>query len=353
MNVRTLVAAALLCCAQIACAQDKPPALGTIAFPTSGSGDARKEFITGVLALHSFWYEEARDHFRKAQQLDSTFGMAYWGEAMSYDNALQTQSGQGNEKAGEAVVARLDQLDGKKTLRWNDVERGFLQAIRERFQPGRDRDARRQAYADSMADLAQKYPEDDEVIAFTAVAVMGVPGYAIEDPGNVVAIAGRLEQIFLRNPQHPGALHYLIHVYDSPTYALMGIRQARLYAQIAPASSHALHMPSHIFRQLGMWKEMEKSNEAAFAASVAWQQRTKRPIYMRDFHSLDWLLEARLRQKDMAGAKKVIDDVDAMEKERRSKGEEWGRFKEYASALRAAFASPGDFAPRVPEEHQH
>jgi hypothetical protein len=313
--------------------------LGHITFPTSASGKAQQEFITGVLALHSFWYDEARDHFRAAQKIDPGFGMAYWGEAMSYDNALNTHPEQGSEEAGTEVIQRMDELDHAGSLRWTEIERGFAGAVRQRFAAGRSPEQRRQGYVAAMSDMAKSYPDNDEVVAFTALALLAMPGFDNRNPAYVVSVAGRLEQVYERNPNHPGALHYLIHLYDTPTFALMGLRQAKRYARIAPASSHALHMPSHIFRQLGMWEESAKSNAAAYAASVAWQKSTGRPVTARDFHALDWLMEADLRLGRRDEAKKVLDEVAAVEQEIRQARLPAGNFAQVASALRADYAS--------------
>jgi len=154
----------------------------------------------------------------------------------------------------------------------------------------------------------------------------------------VVAVAGRLEQVYERNREHPGALHYLIHVYDTQTFAMMGLRQARIYARIAPASSHALHMPSHIFRHLGMWDDVAASNEDAYAASVAWQERTGRPLHMRDYHALDWLLDAYLRLGRLDDARGVMTELDAVEAEIDRRGEEPGQFPSLAETLRTYYS---------------
>lgn len=315
------------------------PLLGEISFPTSASGEAQAEFITGVLALHSFWYEEARDHFLAAQKRDPGFGMAYWGEAMTFDNALDTNPDPGSEERGAQVVERMDALDAKGALRWSALERGFADAVRQRFQPGSAQADRRQAYVTAMTQLAKQFPDNDEVIAFTALALLAMPGFDVNNPAYVVAVASRLEQVYERNPRHPGVLHYLIHVYDTPAFAAMGLRQAQRYAKIAPAASHALHMPSHIFRQLGMWEETAASNADAYAASVSWQKRTGRPVAMRDFHALDWLMEANLRLGRMDAARAVLKELDDVENEIKRTGGESGRFEEVAKALRADYAA--------------
>jgi len=316
--------------------------LGSLDFPTSGSEEAQEEFVVGVLALHSFWYEEARDHFIQAQDLDSAFGMAYWGEAMTYDNAFRTAQGNENEELGAAVVARMDQLDFEGKLTWTEREQGYANAVRWRF-AATSFEVRRRDYAEAMEQLSLRYPEDNEATVFAALALMALPGFDRENPLHTVTVASRLEEIYERNQEHPGVLHYLIHVYDTETFALMGLRQARRYAEIAPASSHALHMPSHIFRFLGMWSEVAASNEDAYQASVRWQDHTGRPLHVRDFHALDWLLDAYLRLSRFEDAKRLMDELDKIELEIRRRGEEWGEFPNIAGQLREYYrgAVPG------------
>ncbi len=318
----------------------EPPLLGSIEFPTTGSSQAGSSFNMGVLALHSFWYEQAREYFLEAQQLDPDFGMAWWGEAMSYDNALLTEADQaGYELQGERVVARMNALDAAGLLVWDERERGFAEAVRRRFAPGYGMAERRQDYASAMEGLSLRYPDDDEITTFTALALMALPGFDREQPLHVVTVAARLEEVYERNREHPGALHYLIHVYDTRTFAAMGLRQARAYARIAPSSSHALHMPSHIFRHLGMWPEVAASNEDSWRASVIWQERTGRPLHMRDYHALDWLLDACLRLGRIEQARRIMDELDEIEAEIARRGEPWGHFPSVAESLRGHYLS--------------
>ena len=314
--------------------------LGTIDFPTSGAADAQDAFRLGVLALHSFWYAEARDQFMRARELDRRFGMTYWGEAMTYDNAFLTgHGGEDQERLGEEVVARMDNLDAAGNLTWTERERGYANAIRWRFAANYSFAERRQGYLEAMEDLSLRYPDDDEATVFAALALMAMPGFDREQPVHVVTVAGYLEQVYERNRQHPGALHYLIHVYDTQTYALMGLRQARIYAGIAPASSHALHMPSHIFRHLGMWDEVASSNEDAYAASVSLQERSGRPLHMRDYHSMDWLLDAYLKLDRLEDARRLMNELDQVEAEISRRGEDPGQFPALAETMRTYFRS--------------
>lgn len=325
---------------------DEPPRaaeetlLGHIEFPTSGSAEAQAPFILGVLALHSFWYEQARDYFIEAQALDPQFGMAWWGVAMSYDNAFLTEPDQAEyERQGENAVARMNERDAAGQLVWSERERGYAGAVRRRFAPGYGVAERRQDYAQVMEQLSLRYPEDDEITAFTALALMALPGFDREHPLHVVTVAGRLEEVYERNRKHPGALHYLIHVYDTQTFAAMGLRQARIYAEIAPASSHALHMPSHIFRHLGMWPEVAASNEASYQASAAWQERTGRPLHMRDYHAMDWALDAYVKMGRIDQAQRIMEELDEIEAEIVRRGEGFGRFATTVETLRTYYES--------------
>lgn len=302
-------------------AQEESLDLGSIDFPVSATGEARHQFEVGVLALHSFWYEEARDHFRKARELDPEFAMAYWGEAMTHQHLLWGPAGEEGLAAGRDVLRQLDRRAAEQGLDWTDRERAWVEAVRRLY--GEDgHEERRQAFAAVMESLAERYPEDDEAEIFAALARMAVPGFELDDPEDVVSVAAPLERVYRRRPEHPGVLHYLIHVYDSPTFARMGLRQARVYADIAPASSHALHMPSHIFRELGMWEEMAASNEEAYRASVGWQERTDRPLHARDFHAYDWLHDAYLALGRYRDARELVEGLRELEARARREGQE-------------------------------
>jgi hypothetical protein len=296
--------------------------LGSIDFPTSASGEAQTEFLTGVLALHSFWYPEARDHFRRAQELNPQFAMAYWGEAMTHDHPLWDQH---DNAAGRAILDEMDAVRAQRGLTWSGREQEYVDAIRTLYMGEGGIEARRTAYAEAMQQLAAQHPNDDEAAAFSALAQMSVDGFDLDEAGDVVPVAAQLEELYRRHDRHPGVLHYLIHVYDSDTFAPLGLRPARTYAEVAPASSHALHMPSHIFRQLGQWERVVASNQDAYQASVGWQQRTNRPLHMRDYHSYGWLMDAYLaldRLDDACGLMQELASIIATAEER---GEDLGR----------------------------
>ena len=293
--------------------------LGRIDVRTSATGEAAREIETGMLALHSFWYDEARDHFRAAERLDPGAALALWGEAATYDHPLW---GQHDSTAARAVFARVDSLRAAGALHASPREAGYLEALQILFAAGPPLSARRDLYADATARLATADPTDDEAAVFAALAAMSQDDFDLAT--DVEPVAAALEAVYRRNPKHPGAVHYLIHVYDSPGFAERGLPAAEAYAALAPESSHALHMPSHIFRELGLWTEVEASNRAAYDASVAWQMRTNRPVAARDYHALSWLLDALLAQGRFADARAVVATAEADARLAAERGEALG-----------------------------
>lgn len=304
-------------------AQESGLELGTIDFPTSVSGEAQNEFLTGVLALHSFWYPEARDHFRKARKLDPDFAMAYWGEALTHDHPLW---GQHDQEAGAEV---LNALSGRRSPKMDAREQDYIDAARLLFEPGAGMDERRENYAKAMNALAKRYPQDDEALVLSALASMTVPGYNYSNPGvrDAVPIAAKLEGLYRRNPEHPGAMHYLIHLYDNGKFAELGLRPADDYSKVAYSSPHAIHMPSHIYKQLEMWDKVIEANIRAYESSVDWQQRTGRPLHDRDFHSYRWLFEAYLEIEEYRKACDIMVELRDMISKAGQRGEDSGRIR--------------------------
>jgi tetratricopeptide (TPR) repeat protein len=140
------------------------------------------------------------------------------------------------------------------------------------------------------------YPDDLDAAAFYALSLLGL--VRSEDKGfRLQARAGAIAlDVYQKNPDHPGAAHYIIHAFDDPDHAILALPAARRYASIAPEAHHARHMPAHIFLQLGMWPEAAASNEAAWESSDVWMKRKHLSLNVRDYHSLHWLLYAYLQQ---------------------------------------------------------
>ncbi len=276
--------------------------LGKITFPTSGSPAAQAHFIRGVLFLHSFEYRDAREAFHEAQRLDPGFAMAAWGEAMTYNEPLWFAQ---DAQAARRVLSRLAATPAERQAKApTDREKAYLGAVDVLYGPG-TKEERDLAYADAMRRLHAAYPDDHEATAFYALALIG-SCHRGRDFRVYMQAAALAEEIYSENPEHPGALHYLIHSYDDPIHAPLGLRAARVYARVAAEAAHALHMPSHIFFALGMWDESVKSNEDAWAASRRSATRRGEPVDAGGYHALWWLHYAYLQQGRYGDARRVL-----------------------------------------------
>ncbi len=326
-----------------------PLSLGSIDFPNSAEGEAEQEFLTGVLALHSFWYPEARDHFRRARELDPRLAIAYWGETMTHDHPLWQQH---DQEAGMEVLNALDEQIAGEGVDWTGRERMYVEAARALFNPELSMEERRVAWAEQTRAITEAHPEDDEALAFNALAQMTLPSHDYDDPEpqKVTAIASELENLYQRNPQHPGAMHYLIHVYDNDTFAPLGLRPADDYADVAYSSSHAIHMPSHIYRQLGMWQEVIDANIAAWEASIEWQQESDRPLRDRDYHAYNWLFDTYMQVEEYGNACDVLSNVRSIRDEAESMGEEPGRIPSVIEHMSSQYEEEGGEAAPACEE---
>ena len=271
--------------------------LGKVVFPTSGSPEAQTHFLRGLAALHSFWFEEALDEFRASTKIDPNFVMGYWGEAMAHNHPLWAEQ---DTEAARKVLTNIKDLS-KVTAR----EKAFVEAVRLLYGPG-DKLARDKAYSAAMEKLYRAYPDDLEAACFYSLSLLGTvrPG----DKGyRRQALAGAIAlDIYKKNPDHPGAAHFIIHAFDDPEHAIIALPAARRYAEIAPEAHHARHMPAHIFLQLGMWPEAAASNESAWAVSDAWVKRKSLALTARDYHSLHWLAYVYLQQGRYAKAEGLL-----------------------------------------------
>src|SRR5438045_9265633 len=140
-----------------------------------------------------------------------------------------------------------------------------------------------------MGTLSRQFPDDDEAAAFHALSLLATIPSGGRNPEVSLKAGAIATAILKKNPQHPGAAHYALHAFDDGEHAAMGLEAARAYAQIAPASSHARHMPSHVFLPLGLWDEAVASDKSAFAASVEYVKRNGLTSSQLDFHGLPWL----------------------------------------------------------------
>jgi tetratricopeptide (TPR) repeat protein len=300
-----LVAFALVI--SISAASSGQSKLGNVSFPTSGGEKAQLHFLRGLAALHSFWFEEALGEFRQSTAIEPDFVMGYWGEAMAYNHPLWAEQ---DTEAARKTLAKI-----KDTSKITPREQAYVAAVRALYGEG-DKLTRDKAYSGAMGKIYRAYPDDLEAACFYALSLLGTvrPG----DTGyRRQALAGAIAlDVYKKNPDHPGAAHYIIHAFDDPEHAILALPAARRYAEIAPEAHHARHMPAHIFLQLGMWPEAAASNESAWAVSDEWVKRKGLPLSARDYHSLHWLEYVYLQQGRYAKAEELLmmkrSDVDKL-----------------------------------------
>ena len=293
---------------------------GKVDFPVSCAATAKPEFTRGVALLHSFFYEEARRAFTSVAEQDPKCAMARWGIAMTWWHPIWTPPTPDEMKAGKIAIDQAMKMNAG-----TDRERGFITALNVYYNtpdgsapaavgqschgPVGPRD-RVVAYEKAMRQLHDKYPNDFEVEAFYAFAVLAV-GYATPTDTTLskqLEAATLLEKLWKKNPNHPGVVHYLIHCYDYPALADRGLVAAQSYGSIAPWVPHALHMPSHIFTRLGMWDESIESNRAASEASRAYaRMRQRDATEAEELHALDYMVYSFLQEARDMKAKEIVD----------------------------------------------
>ena len=273
--------------------------LGEISFPNSGSEAAQKSFVNGVLLLHSFEYGPARASFVEAQRIDPAFALAYWGEAMTFDHPIWPE----NDRTGAlAVLSKLaPTTSARRDKARTPREKMYLDAVERLYGDG-DTATRAAAYSSAMQELSRAYPDDLEAKAFYSLSLLGLTRIT-RNTENYMRAAAIAETIYEKNPRHPGALHYLIHAYDDPVHAPLGLRAARIYGTVARSASHAQHMPSHIFFALGMWEDSIRANTDSM--------KTARDAGGGGYHALHWLQHGSLQLgkfDDAARTLAIIED---------------------------------------------
>ncbi|MBI2679159.1 MAG: hypothetical protein HYX28_10305 [Candidatus Koribacter versatilis] len=275
--------------------------VGKVNMEISCTPAASAEFDRGLALLHNFWYLRAHETFLATAKLDPECAMAYWGDAMTYNHPFWDAPSPAEEAAAWASVERAAAAKHQSPR-----EAAYVAAVRALYQdaaavPKTQRDIR---YRDAMAAAFAQFP-DDETRLFYGLSILGslpegVAGFEAQERA-----AALFEVVYKKDPQHPGALHYLIHADDDPVHATSGLQVAREYAAAAPGVPHALHMPSHIFSRLGYWEESARTNENAWHTSELDVARAHDPTTLRDFHSLNYLHYAYLQLGRYRDARKL------------------------------------------------
>jgi tetratricopeptide (TPR) repeat protein len=272
--------------------------LGNVQFSNSCKVELNSQFNEAVALLHSFEFKEAVAIFEQVERRDPTCSIAAWGVALA------------NTEWDGANASPKTLHDGWEQLRpWLSVqaatqrEQMYLDAIRGMYEgysdiPG---SVRWRRYLGRMATIRGRYPQDSDAAMFYALGLVWTAGEGKKGIQRRRRALRILLPLFSELPDHPGAAHYIIHAADTPELAAVALPAARKYAEIAPASPHAIHMPSHIFSRLGYWPEMIQSNEESARVAAEWV-RDGRNGRFDEQHALTYLEYGylQLSQRDNA-----------------------------------------------------
>ena len=300
--------------------------IGTIRFEVSCRPEVKADFEAAVALLHSFFYEEARRRFLEIAERDPQCAMAWWGVAMTWYHPLWAPPTADEMKQGAAAVEKANRIGGR-----TDLEKGLIAAIDAFFRADdapapsepiaetchgpRALSARAVCFRQGMERLRKTHPDNLEVKTFYALSLLGTAPPTDKLYQNQIAAAALLESLAEKNPDHPGIPHYIIHAYDYPSLAARGLEAARHYAEIAPVVPHALHMPSHIYTRMGMWKESIDSNLASAVAARDYAARYHGGAASNDeLHALDYMEFAYLQTGREAKAAEIVEHVRNLRK---------------------------------------
>ncbi len=277
--------------------------LGSINFVPTGKKEALPLFEKGLLLLHNFEYKDARKTFKEAQDVDPEMVMAYWGEVMTYNQPLwRVQKHEEGKLTLAKIAATPEERQAKATTA---LEKDLLAAVEILFRDEGEKKERDKQYNAFMEKLYKKYPGNNEVASFYALSCLG----AVKLGRDVAAYekgADIAKGVLANNPNHPGALHYLIHSYDDPEHAPLALTAANRYSKVAAAAPHALHMPSHIYVAVGMWDEVVSSNIASWEAGQKRVEEKALEDDQRAYHAYHWLMYGRLQKGQLEEAKKMM-----------------------------------------------
>ena len=293
--------------------------LGDYNFTVTTVNPASQQFFNQGLSLtYAFNHSEALRSFKEAARLDPNNAMAYWGWALVLGPNLNlpmmpdvvTQAYQAIQKA----VALKDRV--------SERERGYIEAMAKRYtdQPGADRNSFDMAYADAMAKLVERYPDDIDAATLYAAALMNLSPWDYwnldgSPKGNTEEILNTLQSVVDRNPRHAGALHYYIHVVEL-RHPERGEQHADMLAGLMPGAGHLVHMPSHIYMRVGRFSDSYEANRRAVVADENYITQCRSqgiyPLnyYPHNIHFMAW--SAMLLgnpDKALDAARKIVDKV--------------------------------------------
>ena len=300
---------------------------------TTSSARAQAFFDQGLSLTYAFNHAEALRAFKEAARLDPDCAMAYWGWAFVLGPNLNLpMKAEVVPQASEAIDLAREHR-GKASAK----EQALIDALAQRYtaDPAADRAPLDAAYATAMAEVRKRWPQDNDVATLYADALMELSpwnywtkdGAPREHTPTVLAV---LEEVLGRDAKHEGALHYYIHAVEAVD-AKRAERAADQLRGLAPSAGHLVHMPSHIWIQLGRYEEAEEANVLAAKADESYITQCRAqgiyPLnyYSHNLHFIAWSAATRGRsQKALEAARKLAANVPAD-----LHGNDWGQYETF------------------------
>lgn len=277
---------------------------GTVDFHITGSKQAQEDFNTGVALLHSFEYDDAEKAFAKVIDESPDCAMAYWGVAMCNFHPLWEPPSEANLKKGSKAIEIANSIKKR-----SPKETAFIDAVALYYKDWSTTDPHSRAvrFENAMQQLRRSYPDDREAAIFYALALDASADPADKTYSHQLKAGKILDSMYALAPNHPGIVHYIIHTYDYPGIATLALNAARRYADVAPSSAHALHMPSHIFTRLGLWDESIRMNTRSVEAAQCYAQAAGiKGHWDEELHGLDYLVYAYLQKGNNSAAERQL-----------------------------------------------
>ncbi|MBW8770927.1 MAG: hypothetical protein JF589_14320 [Gemmatimonadetes bacterium] len=280
--------------------------IGTVHFPTTCAPGVAPRMDRAMALLHSFEFGATLKALDDVLASDSTCAMAYWGIALArWGNPMAA----GNRAPALLAQGRSAASAGERLASHASArERGYIRAVSRLYDDYEhtDQRARQTAYERAMAELVAAQPADTEARIFHAIALVATALPTDKTYAKQIEAGEILEALWAKQPNHPGLAHYIIHAYDVPALAPRARVAAQRYAAIAPSAAHALHMPSHTFTRVGMWRASADAN----ARSMQVASRTASIAEV--LHAADYAMYADLQLGRWRAAKTILDSLPAL-----------------------------------------
>jgi Tfp pilus assembly protein PilF len=285
---------------------DQSPPIGQVDFTVSCSTEIQDRFERALMMLHHMMYAQAEKEFRSIVASEPDCAMAHWGVAMTLFHPLWP---------GEPSEAKLQQGSqaiekAMSLLPRTDQENAYITAAAAYYTDWQNRThpERIASWEIAQHTVYENNGDDTDAAAFYALALLATASKEDKTYTNQRKAGTILEDLYSREPEHPGVVHYLIHAYDNPALAARALEAARAYDKIAPDVPHALHMPTHIFTRLGIWTDSIDWNTRS--ASAAMKYPVNNAISHHYLHALDYLIYAYLQGAEDTRAKAVLDQMN-------------------------------------------